>query len=397
MRNQRTWVRAWVVATSMLAVSGCSGDRVESSTGASTFPGTASNSGTATAGDTGDESATGTMDSADTGGLKLDIGAATSGAVDTGSECAEVSEMAMVGKQPADIIVVIDNSGSMQFEANAVKQNMNSFSSQIFLANIEAHVVLISAYPDDDAGVCIEPPLGSGGCPTDDNNPPTFTHIGDGVGSNNALEKIIQHWDSYKDVLRPTAAKHIIVVSDDDSDMSAATFTAMWTALDPNNADFTFHGIVAPEDPILACLSQTSCCAISAAVGQEYMTLINQTGGVFGNLCDQQFQPIFDAVATQVVNEAEIACEFTIPEPPDGMAFDKDKVNVEFDTGIGATLEIGRVDNPAECANVTDGWYYDDYDDPTTILLCPQTCDKIQGYENASISVKFNCPTIPAG
>ena len=85
-----------------------------------------------------------------------------------------------------------------------------------------------------------------------------------------------------------------------------------------------------------------------------------------------------------------------IPPPPDGMDFDPDQVNVEFDDGAGGILDIGRVESPAECAGVTDGWYYDDPMAPTRIIVCPQTCTKIQGFDMASISIKFGCATIPA-
>jgi len=333
---------------------------------------------------------------------KLDIGAGETAVLDTGNECAAVSDTAMVGIQPADIIVVVDNSGSMSLEAGFVQQNMNVFSSQIFLANIDAHVVLISADNEaSDAGICIPQPLGSGACP-DDTNLPGYLHIPDGVGSNDALQKILQHYATWAPQMRPTASKHIIVVTDDDSDLSATDFHAQFLALDPSHAGYRFHAIASPEDPILACLAQTSCCPLppiplSAALSAEYLELTALTGGIFGNLCEQDFGPIFNQVSMQVVSGAALACEYEIPPPPDGQDFDPDRVNVEFENGAGGTLEIGRVDTPAACAGVSDGWYYDDPTAPTRIVLCPQTCDTIQGFANASVSIEFGCATVPAG
>jgi hypothetical protein len=325
---------------------------------------------------------------------KLDVGGSADDS--TGPEaCESIDMMATVGLQPADIIIVIDNSGSMDFEANQVQINMNAFSSQIFLANIDAHVVLISQITGD-TGVCIDPPLGSGGCPVDDNNPPGLTHIIDSVDSNNALQKIIEHHADWSPVMRATASKHIIVVTDDESDLSAADFQAMWAALDPSYVPYKVHAIAAPEGPVAGCLNQTSCCITSAAAGAVYIQLTTATGGVFGNLCDQEFQPIFDAVAQQVIQGSAIACEFAIPPPPEGEDFDPMQVNVEFFDGVG-TLDIGNVENAAACAGVTDGWYYDDPAMPQTILLCPQTCDTIQGFTDAAISIQFGCATVPAG
>jgi hypothetical protein len=367
---------------------------VTAASGASSDAGSAS--GVDSTADGGTSSGAGTDESG--ASIKLDVGGeADTTAADDGGECVAVDETADVGLQPADIIFVVDNSGSMDAEAAAVQQNMNAFSNQITAANVDAHVVLISAYPDSDAGICIAPPLGGGGCPVDDNNPPGYIHIADGIGSNNALLKLLEHHPAFTGALRPEAAKHIVVVSDDDSDLDANEFAVMLTALDPSFAGFTFHGIVAPEDPVIACFAQTSCCATSADVGQEYIDLINQTGGVFGNLCDQQFQPLFDALATQVIQGATLSCTYDIPPPPDGETFDPDEVNVEFDDGTGNPLAIGRVDSAADCGAVTDGWYYDDPDAPTQILVCPQTCDKIQGFSSATVSIAFGCATIPAG
>jgi hypothetical protein len=335
------------------------------------------------------------MPSADDGTADDTVG------VETGEECASVSETADVGLQPADILFVVDNSGSMTAEAGFVQAQLNMFSSQIFLANIDAHVVLISSYPNDsDQGICIDQPLGSGGCPLMDTNEPQFLHINDGVGSNNAFDKILQHAPTFMadPWWRPTAAKHIVVVTDDDSDMDSGTFDTMFRALDPSHESYVFHAIASPEDPVLACIGQTVCCPglpLSAALSQEYIDLVQARGGIFGNLCQQNFGPVFNELSTAVVSGATLACEYTIPPPPEGEEFDPDKVNVVLDSGIG-TLDIGRVNDPAECPNVEDGWYYDNVDNPTTIIVCPQTCMKIQGFDTASIDIQFGCATVEA-
>lgn len=329
---------------------------------------------------------------------KLDVAGADVTSGGTGEECAAIQEEGMVGLQPADIIVVVDNSGSMEFEANAVQAYLNMFSSQIFLANIDAHVVLLSSYPNVGHGICLDPPLGNGGCPADDNNPPLYTHIPTEVDSTNGLSLLIAAHPDFAPVMRQTASKHIIMVSDDNSDLSAADFTTMWTGLDPSYSPFYYHAIAALQDPVTSCIdgNASHCCAISAAAGLVHHQLVDQTGGVWGNLCDQEFQPIFDAVAEQVIAGSAIACEFDIPDPPDGETFDPMEVNVEFDNG-GVPLEIGYVENAAACMGVTDGWYYDDPANPTTIILCSQTCDTIQGFAMAKIFIGFGCATVPAG
>lgn len=362
-----------------------------SETGPPTGSGVTSNASTPTESDGTAGSSAGTSDEDDS-----DSGDETES--DTSEDCTEVSDVATIGSQQADIVFVIDNSGSMDIEAGFVQEQMNAFSTQISEAAVDVHVVLLSAYPGESgAGICISPPLGAGGCPETDDNPPDFLHVDAGIGSTNALQRTLTLFPNYQASLRPSAALHLVIVSDDDSNLAANSFLQQYNALIPNPADLKVHGIVADEDPISACTLGTSCCLTSAAEGSEYKDLVDQTGGVFGNLCDQEFQPIFQEVAEVVIQEATVACEFPIPPPPDNQDFDRDQLNVEFDDGPGTILEVGRVESAAECAGVSQGWYYDDQANPTSIIACPQTCETIQGFDTPSISIKFGCATIPAG
>lgn len=333
-------------------------------------------------------------DGDDDDGLKLDVGGAVDG--DAGDEgggggCEEIVDEADVGPRPQDIIVVIDTSGSMSAEAAFVQAQMNSFSIQIAAANVDSHIILISS-----SEVCIAPPLGAGGCPAD-SNPPEYFHVDQGVGSNNALQLTLDRFADYSPYLRPTAVTHLVIVSDDDSDLDAPNFIGQFVSLSPHLSEFVAHGIIAPEDPFAACANMTTCCGLAAEQGSVYQALIAATGGVEGNLCEQEFQPIFQAVAQQVIGGASLSCSFEIPPPPPGEAFDADEVNVEFDDGAGGTLEIGRVDDAAACGGVSNGWHYDNPDDPQVIVLCPQTCGEVQGFASASIGIIFGCATIPAG
>lgn len=301
-------------------------------------------------------------------------------------ECASQVTPAENKKQPADIIVVVDNSGSMDFEAAAVQANLNAFSQQIVDSGIDVHVVLMSSYPGDGNGICIDPPLGIGGCDDNDNNPPLFTHIDSRISSNDALVQILDHQPTWSAVVRPDAALHLMIVSDDESEIAALEFDAGLKALDPNYALYKLHGIV--------CTSQ---CEETADIGNVYITLGQLTGGIISDLCLQNFQPVFDQLATEVISGAQIACEWDVPVPPEGEDFDPTKVNVEFDDGMGGGFEIGYVESAAECPNVVDGWYYDNPAAPTKILACDQTCQKIQGVETAQINISLGCDSIPAG
>lgn len=393
-----TSATASVTATATAGDNSSGGGASEGSQGASASSGdeltTAGPGGTTGAGSTGpvDPSTTTTTGpNTTTGGTTT-----TSGGDNTTGDCAAITEMAMNKKQPADIIFVIDNSGSMATEIASVAANMNSFSTKIINSGIDVHVVMISSYPSDD-GLCIDAPLGSGGCPVKDNNPPKYTHINSKVGSNDALQKVLDHYPDYKALLRPDASKHVVVVTDDNSSLSSAAFDAAFKALDPGLAAYKMHAICGAKDSgdILWCAQNAICCAFTAKAGKVYMDLINKTGGEWGDLCLQNFTPVFDVLSTEVIQNAGLACEWTIPDPMGDDPIDFNKVNVDFVDGMNVQ-PIGKVDAPADCANVSDGWYYDDPLKPTKILVCPQTCEKIQGVANAQINIKFGCETVIA-
>ncbi|MEM9454371.1 MAG: hypothetical protein AAGF11_09340 [Myxococcota bacterium] len=316
---------------------------------------------------------------------KLDIGT-DAGPPGDPAECATLSEQAEVIPTPADIIFVVDNSGSMTFEASQVQARMNDFSDQIIASGVDARVILVSSYPDDGNGICIDPPLGGGGCPQSDDNSPAFTHVDQKVGSHDAWEDLLATHGQWANVIRPDSIKHIVVVTDDTSHIDRTSFSDDLVALDPAYQGFLHHSVVCHSD-----------CQSAAGIGEEYIALSQLTGGVAADLCDQDFQAVFDVLSTEVIGGSQLSCEFEIPPPPVGMEFDPDEVNLEFDDGQGNTLPIGRVDLPAGCADVIDGWHYDDPMAPTTIVMCPQTCDKLQDSFDGSVRIEFGCATTPAG
>ena len=310
---------------------------------------------------------------------------------DTEGSCAEVKVEAENKKQPADIIFVIDNSGSMDYEQDEVQSNMNSFSTQIIESGIDAHVVLIS-----NDNICIAGPLGSGQCPSD-TKLPNYLHVDDGVSSSNALSKLLDNHDNWKDMMRPDGAKHVVVVSDDDSDMGADTFNNAFKALGPSYQDYKLHAIVGNWDisDILECAKDPVCCATIDSEGKVYEQLVEMTGGLLGPLCDngeQKFGEIFDTLSMEVVQEAGIACEWEIPDPM-GMEIDFDKVNVDYNDGMGNDQAIPKVTDADACANL-EAWYYDNEDMPTKIFACPALCTKIQGNLDAKVDVKFGCESL---
>ncbi len=318
---------------------------------------------------------------------------------------------------PADIIIVVDNSGSMWDEAQAVQNSMTDFVGAITASGVDAHVIMISADSTADIGICVPPPVGSGLCPADENLP-RYRHVIQTVGSTNALDLILTNYPLYWENLRPDAVRHILVITDDNSSMNAAHFTTSLLDLDPSFEGFIFSGIISPYsiralDCILCELSSSchtadcdSCCGkdsylnllcvpLPAKDGTVYRELIAATGGVEGNLCIQEFMPAFQMIATVVVGGSRVACVYDIPDPPEGEVIDTTRVNVEYQPSpFDDPQDIYHVPGGASACNDEGGWYYDNQNPPQQIHLCPATCAQVTSTIDAIVKVKFGCTTI---
>jgi hypothetical protein len=228
-----------------------------------------------------------------------------------------------------------------------------------------------------------------------------------GVASTDALQIILSTYPQWKDSLRANATKTFLVVSDDESDMSAGEFTSQLLALDPPTFQgFKFDAIVAFSDPLdcfgFSCPSNNDCCyspgfgcaSYAAAEGQVYQDLAQQTMGVSGDLCAQDFDPTFADMAEGVIIGSQLSCEYEIPPPPEGETLDPTKVNVIYTPG-GTTDEVSILNVPGGAADCgpEGGWYYDDPVNPTTIFMCPATCDVLQGDSEGKVDVLFGCAT----
>ncbi len=303
--------------------------------------------------------------------------------------CLTENRVAEEATAPVDIIWVIDTSGSMDDEASAVQNALNDFSSFIDGQMVDYRVVLIASANEMN----VPPPLGGG---------PRFRHVNVGVGSTDALEKIITTYPQWQDFLRPDALVHFVVVTDDESNISQGQFDSMLAGLTspgfPNS--YTFHSICSEETviftppppipPIMGPCSGGLGAGGAADPGLTYIDMVANTGGVWKSICSSDWAPIFTAVAQAVAVTTSIPCTFDIPPPPMGETLDPNQVNVSYDPGSGSVV-IPRVDNAGACSG--QGWYYDNPTTPTQIVMCPATCNDFDS-GTGSVDIQFGCATI---
>jgi len=390
--------------------------------------------------DSGDDADATTFDTSDAGADTIFVLDASDSISDTefdpDSACATATEEAKTTILPVDIIWMVDNSGSMAPAVAEVTKGLNDFAAAIGSKSLDYHVVMISirskTSPITVSGstrypVCIPPPLAGD---TDCGNGPRFFQSNVDIKSVQPLEQFLgtlaqtsgyklgelrggEPWDAF---LRPAASKTIVVVTDDNSRLSATDFETFVGGVNPGSPTLTlppgildkswkglfdgyiFHGLYgwsSTTDPSVRCKYPDG--TFPAASGDVYTTLVAKTGGVRAKICDgaTAWKPFFDAVATAVIKGSKLSCELAIPVPSKGTV-DPSLVNVVITTATGKKV-IPKVADAGACGT-GNGWYFDNDTAPTKVILCPAACKDAEAAVGAGkagkIEVLFGCKTV---
>lgn len=343
-----------------------------------------------------------------------------------GESCATQQANAAITRLPVDIIVVIDNSGSMQDEIDAVSRSINvNFANVLQSSAVDYRLILISRHAKKgrETSICVTAPLSANAsCPPTPDQPAftdRFYQYSLKVDSLNSLELITKTYDATKPDefklapegwsawLRPAASKVFLEITDDNSTtMSSTEFDSKLLALSPDNfgttqhRKYTFHSIIGigekptptdawlPSEPL-----QTSLCTGNGDTvenaGPAYQELSILTSGLRFPLCQfNAFDTVFETIANNVASHAGIACEFAIPPAPADRELDLSKVAVSYDAGDGSPLKTyGQAKSAAEC--VPDAFYIDA--SSQNIELCPDACAAAQTGVKPTINVLFTC------
>ncbi len=321
------------------------------------------------------------------------------GTVDNGpKECAKSEAEAT--KPPVDIIMIVDQSGSMSEEIANVKQNINSLSDFLNLTGLDYHVIMIGTVGNGTFDLCVPPPLGGPACASNGN---VFRTVNRNVQSTDALDIILSTYDQtsgpmmWQDFVRPDAMKVFIPVTDDNASKNATSFDTALLAKPGNQfgtaqaRKYVFYPITgAPPYP------QESggpgaggtCGAGMVNTGANYLQLAKLTNGVWFPLCTQNYGPVFEEIAKNVADT--VACELPVPKPENGEEIDLGRVNVKVIPGDGSAEKEVLQDNSGDCSQA-DGWQYNA--DKTKILLCGESCADVRKDNGAKVTVLFGCET----
>jgi hypothetical protein len=311
---------------------------------------------------------------------------------DPGS-CASTNVTADEALAPVDIIWIVDTSGSMDEERAMVQGKLNDFSTFIENAGIDHHVILLA----DPAEMTVPPPLGGG---------PRFLHVPQPIESTDAFQRFIERYPDFQSFLRPNGVVHIVVVTDDESDMSSASFeTALAGMTNPGiPTDYKFHSICSEEEtntppPPFPPIPITGPCMNGLGgsgaddVGTTYINLVAEQGGVWASICETNWTPVFDQLAVAATTGIELPCTFVLPDPPNNQTLNPNQVNFVFTPSAGPPVTVPRVNSAGDCGP-SGGWYYDDPSSPTQIITCPATCQVLEGDPAGEVDIAFGCATI---
>ena len=345
--------------------------------------------------------------------------------------CPSIARTATPDLGPADVVWIIDGSGSMLDEAERLQRNLDSFASTVSGAGVDTRVVLIAQLDLVPAGSA----LAQGG---------NYLFVPAMVDSHNALDLLVASYDAYASFLRPEAHVHFIVVTDDESQYAALP-TAQQRATGFRDAmdslltmQYTLHTVSSPvEEGDPPCLPQAvtqevlDCCLTcfflcfdappagcehlldpngaplinplscgflggAARPGVTYYTLAEMTGGVAASICADDWTHVFGALSEAVIESAPLPCAYPIPDPPPGMFFERAKVNVRF-TPTGAPADsvdpFPAVPSADACGDDT-AWYYDNPGAPAEIVLCPASCAAVRSDRGGEMQIVFGCDTL---
>lgn len=370
--------------------------------------------------------------------------------------CAAITQTPEQLHSPVDVIIVIDNSSSMAGEIEQVQERINEdFARIIEESGVDYRVIMVARYGDvnvavgeSDHPICVRAPLGTGDCINPESTPlmhnaPRFYHYSADIRSRTPWCDLLTSWDTpdeyapaderkrewesiapigWRQFVREEAFKEFLVISDDNSrcdtddhhfdDSStsqaqndAVEFDTALLAVAPRQfgsniaRKYKWHSIIGMSEnsdptvpwPASAPIQNGQCSPGSEGPGLGFQALSVLTGGLRYPSCNNDnFDAVFQALAEGVVT-GSLACEWEIPEVED---FDPEQVNVQWRSDQGSQA-FSNVDDLDAC-NDGHGWYYDDNENPTKVLVCPTTCGLLQTDPNAKLELLFGCETVRA-
>jgi hypothetical protein len=267
----------------------------------------------------------------------------------------------------------------MADEQSRIQQTMNDFVSDAEARHYDVRLVMVTNRN------IVPPPLGS--------DSSRYRFVQRDVASHAPLSALLDEWSRYADFLRPHAALHFVIVSDDDSDLSAADFKR---ELDRRlSRPYTVHAVASPDvggEPCRPARQSQACenagmraravCG-AAAIGRQYYALAEQTGGEEISICVDDWREVFGPLL-EAVTPTAIPCTIDL-----GPMLELPTTSVELRRGE-ARQGLTQVAGPLGCEGQRGGYYFVDRAEGPQLTLCPQACAATMA-DDAELIVSTYC------
>jgi hypothetical protein len=261
------------------------------------------------------------------------------------------------GPGAADILFVVDTSGSMGSEAKNVADNFNAFGKHLEQEGIDYHLILVEA-DKSSVMMCIEAPVATTSCSPLNGKQcclegERFLKTNNYIASTDACNKMVDPtiYQSYSRKLRLEAGKTIVFVSDDkisgtygctNTNCKTKAATDFFTALQAIDTE----GYFAPTSKLLNgvmihTIDGHNCPGEPGNThSYTYQGLAEQTGGTNFKLCETDWTPYFSTIAGAVgTTTVGSQCKHGIPRSTTNPLLLVG--NLEPDTPFDVTFEYG--------------------------------------------------------
>jgi hypothetical protein len=406
----------------------CAASKQVASTTTTGGAGGSTTSGTSAGGATSTTATMNTSSSANGGNGGASQVSSIEAASGTGGGCVGTSVKAE--PIPLDIVVMLDQSGSMKDSAgnnmskwDTVKSALTTFMKQPNVAGIGIGLQYFGL-PDPSVHGC---PLQS--CVTDQdctNGCATCTPQGvcqapswdgdidscDGTdyawgevpiqplpGVASAIQQSLSmHAPGTNTPTKPALEGAILYASNwEKKHPDHLTVVAFATDGGPSECDVDLNNINAVAAQGLAAKPSIKTFVIGVGGATKALDGIATAGGT-----GLAFHVDINALATQAfidamnkIRGASIGCAYKIPDPPAMMMLDFKQVNVSYKPGNNGKEQVfPKVDDKSKCPANGDAWYYDDNVKPTQIIVCDATCSKLAMDAKPQVDIVLGCTSV---
>jgi hypothetical protein len=248
---------------------------------------------------------------------------------------------------PIDLLVILDNSGSMQAETEAMEEMLPNWATLLGAAGLDYRIILLSRHRTEaraaseaaSTSICVGPPLSAlESCPSPTPAPSArFFQYSVKIDATDSLSQALASFaapdplglsaNGWSEWLRPGALTAFVEVSDGDSELPAANFVAglQGAAPDRFGADpaaprFVFHSVVGLRQKSILDRSYTAVEPIETETcdsadtqpdnaGEVYQALSRLTGSLRFPLCTRTgMEAAFLGIAADLVRRSRPAC-----------------------------------------------------------------------------------------